>query len=91
MKKTVRIKESELIEIIERMLNEQQPQSQPGFDEPDIETMEPEIDPGIEIDRPVTPEKEPGNVPGRDPFTPIRRIVQDPQPRASKRDLRRIQ
>ena len=82
MKKTVRIKESELKEIIERMLNEHQPQ--PETDDPDIETMEPEVDPGIETDK---PQREPWE----DPFTP-RRISPgtEPQPRAQNGKKRRF-
>ena len=87
-KKLIRIKESELKEMIERMLNEYQFTSQTEIDEPTVEPMEPETDPGIETDRPFTPEKERENVPGRDPFTPIRRPSQDPQPRAIRRNGR---
>lgn len=74
MKKTVKIKESELRTMIERFMNEQE------VEEPEI--MEPEVDPGIKIDKPSIPEPRPGI----DPFTP-RRINpgQEPQPRARRR------
>lgn len=76
MKKTIRITESELKEIIERVLNEQ---PQPEIDDPDIETMEPEVDPDIETDK---PQREPWE----DPFTPRKiRPGSEPQPRAQNR------
>jgi len=85
MKKIIKIKESELIKLIELSILKEQLQPKPEHNEPDIETIDPEVEPDIEIDRPITPEKEPWE----DPFTP-RRIQpgSEPQPRARFREKR---